>query len=57
MNYLDFEKPIEELQEQLDKIQEAAVKSGMDVSKITSEMEEKIKEARLKIYGNLCFKT
>lgn len=53
MNYLDFEKPIEELQEQLDKIQEAAVKSGMDVSKITSEMEEKIKEARLKIYGNL----
>ncbi|MBL0329799.1 MAG: acetyl-CoA carboxylase carboxyltransferase subunit alpha [Bacteroidetes bacterium] len=53
MNYLEFEKPIEELQEQLDKIQEAAVKSGMDVSKITSEMEEKIKEARLKIYGNL----
>ena len=38
MNYLDFEKPIEELQEQLEKIQEAAAKSGMDVSKITSEM-------------------
>jgi acetyl-CoA carboxylase carboxyl transferase subunit alpha len=37
----------------LEKIQEAAAKSGMDVSKITSEMEEKIKEARLKIYGNL----
>ena len=53
MNYLDFEKPIEELQEQLEKIQEAAAKSGMDVSKITSEMEEKIKEARTKIYGNL----
>lgn len=53
MNYLDFEKPIEELQTQLEKIQEAAAKSGMDVSKITSEIEEKIKEARLKIYGNL----
>ena len=53
MNYLDFEKPIEELQTQLEKIQEAAKKSGMDVSKITSEMEEKIKEARMKIYGNL----
>ncbi len=53
MNYLDFEKPIEELQTQLEKIQEAAAKSGMDVSKITSEMEEKIKEARTKIYGNL----
>lgn len=53
MNYLDFEKPIEELQTQLEKIQEAAVKSGMDVSKITSEMEEKIKEAKTKIYGNL----
>ena len=53
MNYLEFEKPIEELQTQLEKIQEAAAKSGMDVSKITSEMEEKIKEARTKIYGNL----
>ena len=53
MNYLEFEKPIEELQTQLEKIQEAAIKSGMDVSKITSEMEEKIKEARTKIYGNL----
>ena len=53
MNYIEFEKPIEELQTQLEKIQEAAAKSGMDVSKITSEMEEKIKEARLKIYGNL----
>ena len=48
MNYLDFEKPIEELQTQLEKIQEAAAKSGMDVSKITSEMEEKIGQADLK---------
>ncbi len=53
MNYLEFEKPIEELQIQLEKIQEAAAKSGVDVSKTTADIEEKIKQARTEIYGNL----
>jgi len=53
MNYLEFEKPIEELQTQLEKIQEAAEKSGVDASKTTADIEEKIKQARTEIYGNL----
>ncbi|MFL5764316.1 MAG: acetyl-CoA carboxylase carboxyltransferase subunit alpha [Bacteroidia bacterium] len=53
MNYLDFEKPIAELQEQLEKVQQVAEKSGVDVSKTTAEIEEKIKQARADIYSSL----
>jgi acetyl-CoA carboxylase carboxyl transferase subunit alpha len=53
MNYLDFEKPIAELYEQLEKIKQAGEKSGVDVSATTSEIEEKIKQARTDIYSKL----
>lgn len=53
MNYLDFEKPIAELVEQLEKVQQVAEKSGVDVSKTTADIEEKIKETRAQIYNNL----
>lgn len=53
MNYLDFEKPIEELFEQLEKIKQVAEKSGVDVSKTTTDIEEKIKQTRTDIYANL----
>lgn len=53
MNYLDFEKPIAELIEQLEKIKQVGIKSGVDVVKGTAEIEEKIKEARAAIYENL----
>ncbi len=53
MNYLDFEKPIEELFEQLEKIKQVAEKSGVDVSKTIADIEEKIFRARTEIYGNL----
>jgi acetyl-CoA carboxylase carboxyl transferase subunit alpha len=53
MNYLDFEKPIAELYEQLEKMQQVAEKSKVDVSKTVVDIEEKIKEARAEIYGNL----
>ena len=43
MNYLDFEKPIAELIEQLEKIKQVGVKNGVDVVKGTAEIEEKIK--------------
>jgi acetyl-CoA carboxylase carboxyl transferase subunit alpha len=52
MNYLDFEKPIEELFEQLEKIKQVAEKSGVDVSKTIADIEEKIFRARTEIYGN-----
>jgi len=53
MNYLDFEKPIAELMEQLEKVQQVAEKSGVDVSKTVEDIEKKISEARADIYGKL----
>jgi len=53
MTYLEFEKPIEQLVEQLEKMKQAAEKSGVDASKTTNEIEEKILNARKEIYANL----
>jgi acetyl-CoA carboxylase carboxyl transferase subunit alpha len=53
MNYLDFEKPIAELIEQLEKVKQVGEKSGVDVIKTIAEIEEKIKQARTEIYGKL----
>lgn len=53
MNFLDFEKPIAELLEELEKINEAGKKSGVDVKKATAELEKKIKQTRSDIYSNL----
>jgi acetyl-CoA carboxylase carboxyl transferase subunit alpha len=53
MNYLDFEKPIAELYEQLEKVKQIAEKSGVDVSKTLEDIEEKIRQARTEIYSNL----
>ncbi len=53
MNYLDFEKPIAELIEQLEKVKQVAEKSKVDVSKTITDIEEKIKQTRTEIYGNL----
>jgi acetyl-CoA carboxylase carboxyl transferase subunit alpha len=53
MALLDFEKPIGELQEQLEKVQQIAAKSDVDVSKTVSDLEEKIQQTRIEIYKNL----
>jgi acetyl-CoA carboxylase carboxyl transferase subunit alpha len=53
MNFLDFEKPIEELLEELEKVKEVGKKSGVDVEKTTSEIEAKIKQKRIEIFSNL----
>jgi acetyl-CoA carboxylase carboxyl transferase subunit alpha len=53
MNYLDFEKPIAELVEQLEKVKQVAEKSGVDVSKTTADIELKIQETRRELYSNL----
>jgi acetyl-CoA carboxylase carboxyl transferase subunit alpha len=53
MNYLEFEKPIAELAEQLEKVKQVAEKSGVDVSKTTADIEEKIRQTRQEIYSNL----
>lgn len=51
--YLDFEKPIADLIEQLEKTQDIAIKSDVDVSKAIKELEKKIKTARKEIFDNL----
>ncbi len=53
MNYLDFEKPIEELFEQLEKIKQVAEKSGVDVSKTIADIDDKIIQTRTDIYSKL----
>lgn len=53
MNYLDFEKPIAELKEQIEKLKLAAQKNKMDVSKTVYELELKIKGKRAEIFSNL----
>jgi acetyl-CoA carboxylase carboxyl transferase subunit alpha len=53
MNFLDFEKPIQELIEELEKVKKSGEKTKVDVSKTVSEIETKIAEARKDIYGKL----
>jgi acetyl-CoA carboxylase carboxyl transferase subunit alpha len=51
--FLEFEKPIEELYEQLDKAKQIAEKSDVDVSSTTKELEQKIKDTSKEIYSKL----
>lgn len=53
MSYLEFEKPIEELEKELAKLKEVAQKSKVDVSKSVAELESKILEEKVRIYSNL----
>lgn len=51
--YLDFEKPIQELQEQLEKAHQIAEKSEVDITATVKELEEKIIKTKTDIYSNL----
>jgi len=53
MNFLDFEKPIAELLEELEKVKQVGLKSGVDVKSAIGEIEEKIKNKRIEIFSNL----
>ncbi len=53
MQYLDFEKPIEALYEEIEKIKEVGEKTKVDVSSATKELEAKIEATRKEIYSNL----
>jgi len=53
MTYLDFEKPIEDLIDQIEKQKQIGEKSKIDVSKTVTELERKLEETRKRIYGNL----
>ena len=53
MEYLEFELPIKELQDQLDKCKLIGIESKIDVTETCSQIEQKLKMAKKDIYGNL----
>ncbi len=53
MNFLDFEKPIGELYEQLEKAKQIGAKGKINTEKLVKELEQKIEEARATIYAEL----
>lgn len=53
MVFLDFEKPLESLFEQLDKIKQVGEEGDLDVSPMIDELEAKINAKRKEIYDNL----
>ncbi len=53
MQFLDFEKPLEELYHQLDKLKEMSAKNQVDVSATIQELESLIENTRGEIYKNL----
>ena len=53
MEYLDFELPIKELEDQLDKCQIIGQESDVDVTNTCKQIEKKLEETKRKIYKNL----
>ncbi len=53
MEYLDFELPIKELQEQLEKCQIIGKESDVDVSETCNQIQLKLQETKKEIYENL----
>ena len=53
MVFLDFEKPLESLFEQLDKIKQVGEQGDLDVSPMIDELVGKINDKRKEIYDNL----
>jgi acetyl-CoA carboxylase carboxyl transferase subunit alpha len=53
MTFMDFERPLEALYEQLEKIIEVGKSGELDVSDMINELENKIKNKREEIYSNL----
>jgi acetyl-CoA carboxylase carboxyl transferase subunit alpha len=53
MIYLDFEKPIQELNEELEKLKGVAEKSKVDMSKPIADLEAKILSKKEELFSNL----
>lgn len=53
MTFMDFEKPLEALYEQLEKLKEVGEKGEVDVSEMIRELESKILKKREEIYASL----
>ena len=53
MEYLDFEQPIQELEEQLQKCAVIGDESDVDVTTTCQQIEDKLLSTKKEIYGNL----
>lgn len=53
MVFLDFEKDLENLHEQLEKIKQVGESGDLDITPMVEEMEQKIADRRKEIYSNL----
>ncbi len=53
MTFMDFEKPLEALYEQLEKLREVGEKGEVDVTEMIHELESKIQQKRNNIFANL----
>ncbi|MCC6600185.1 MAG: acetyl-CoA carboxylase carboxyltransferase subunit alpha [Crocinitomicaceae bacterium] len=53
MTYLEFEQPLKELNEQIEKLKESEQKNGVDISKAIRDLEKVLKEKTKEIYANL----
>ncbi len=53
MDYLDFEQPIQELEEQLEKTKNLETETQVDMGKTIKEIEKKLANTRKDIYKNL----
>ena len=53
MDYLSFEKPIEELENQLSKATELAEETGVDMNATIEELRKKLDDKKNEIYSNL----
>ena len=53
MVFLDFERPLETLYEQLDKVRDLQADGVVDMQPQIDELEERIRQTRRDIYGNL----
>ena len=51
--YLDFEKPIEELVNQIEEAKKIGEKTNVDISKTIKELEKKLEQTKAEIYNNL----
>jgi acetyl-CoA carboxylase carboxyl transferase subunit alpha len=53
MVFLEFERPLEELYDKLDKVREVAEDGVVDMTEAIQDLETRIKQTRKDIYGNL----
>jgi len=51
--YLDFEKPLKEIEEKIDQLNSTFIKTGVDVSDAIKDLESKLRNKREEIFSNL----